>query len=548
MNKKCEYFRLKAEYNRSLEQGRASLAIYRENDLEGSEFHAEACFLVSVPLLFLGDYREANRYNMESLEIRRKIFGDDNYFVYQNYSLIPEYYKLTDNWEKSEESFDLSIQKYENSINPDHPELLTIKFNYSTLLAMEGKYVQAREILYEILSPLEKERSSYNSELIEVYKSLAVVHQILEESDEAELYFKKALELCTMSIGTESSRYISLLAEFATFLQEKGKIEESENILVRSIELLKRDPDSNFSGLYTAVSYLTDLYMSQEKYIESLYYLKPLYDRNRGTVDEKKMLSDICINISKCYYRTNLIGLSERFALEALEFVKDIGSAADFIRVDAFLNLGIIYIYREKYDDAISVLSKIVKIYDQIEIELDREKPVGYYQYLLATVYRSKREYDMALKELESIYFSDYIKNLNLFSDVVEQILEINRILGLEEKSISYIDEIIEKINDDHDDESLLFSIFLLDLQSDLYIEMGDIQSAVKSNERAMKLYQSIHEKNEVIYYTISNKHKILKIEDHSYNPALIDSEVSRKLNDDDGFIEEDDIRDDILH
>jgi tetratricopeptide (TPR) repeat protein len=93
-----------------------------------------------------GKYLLAEQLYLQSLEIKKRILGDENTEVALNLQNLAACYCARGRYEEAEQLFKQSIKIRENLLGENHPDLLTTLENYALLLRKLKREQEAQEV------------------------------------------------------------------------------------------------------------------------------------------------------------------------------------------------------------------------------------------------------------------------------------------------------------------------------------------------------------------------------------------------------------------
>jgi CHAT domain-containing protein/Tfp pilus assembly protein PilF len=234
----------------SLYQGRLDEALKYYNKsiataVSGNKSRDEdfAMFYQNIGIVYAnkGDYEKAVDYFLKSLDIDKKVLSILDPKLAQIYQNLGRLYEMTDRYEESLDYFNKAEQIYLNkfgskhqvlasiyhneggiytyqadyekaliyfnkaltiykeNLNPNHPNILLVLVNIGYVYEKQSNYAEAIKYYRQSIPPDEN-----NSSIIKPYRNLANIYFILKNDQEAEKYFKLALDKSQKLLGPKS--------------------------------------------------------------------------------------------------------------------------------------------------------------------------------------------------------------------------------------------------------------------------------------------------------------------------------------------------------
>jgi tetratricopeptide (TPR) repeat protein len=148
--------------------------------------------------------------------------------------------------EKAEPLLRASIAIYEDSLKPEHPNLIASLSTLAGLVERQGHYAEAERLLQRVLSIQEKENASEHGDVASTLTDLARV-ALLTPSDgprrfaEAEDLLRRALQIRERTLGPEHVEVGASLASLARLLQQQQRYESAEPLFRRALEIQEKE-------------------------------------------------------------------------------------------------------------------------------------------------------------------------------------------------------------------------------------------------------------------------------------------------------------------
>jgi len=275
------------------------------------EVQAQLMMLIGNVYGGLGLYDESQPLLEESLNIRRKILGNDN------------------------------------------PETLHSISSMGALLIEQGKVSQAESYFREAMEGQIRILGYNDPATFRSMNNYGAILYYQSKFDEAEKYWREALEGRRRVLGETHSETLSSINNLAALLQGRGKLHEAEKLYREGIEIVSRSRGEDHPDYFLLQGNLGQLLFEQERLTEGEAHLQKALEGDRRILGERhpqtlRSLFNICelrlkqgaLTDAESCYREVLDGRRHALSKESLEIA------------DAMLDLSIVLNKQERYAEA----------------------------------------------------------------------------------------------------------------------------------------------------------------------------------------------------
>jgi tetratricopeptide (TPR) repeat protein len=349
----------------------------------------EQTFAVHLSILYKdkGDWNKATECLEHSLKILEREGDERGMITVLNTEGF--LYKDREDWQKAENDFQRGLE-VSRKIG-DEPGMAVSLKNLGLLYKDNGKWDEALEHFRNSLAILEKIGDEYGlarayDDRGLLYKDRGLLYKNREDLQKAENDFKSALEILD-EIGDEHEKAAAfnslglLYKDRGLLYRDREDLQEAENNFQRAREILERIGDHR--RIADIFNYLGFLYTSEMEwhdadahfqralanFQEALKILKGMGDE-RGT-------AVILNNLGLLYQRKGEQEQAADYFLQSLDIVESIGDEMN--AATTMYELALLYDAMVKYDKAIELLEKVLKISGRVghpdpRIRKSREK------------------------------------------------------------------------------------------------------------------------------------------------------------------------------
>ncbi|MDH3429517.1 MAG: serine/threonine-protein kinase [Gammaproteobacteria bacterium] len=249
-----------------------ALTRYREIDQPPSKATGHVLHELAGVNVFQGDTDVAEKYELESLEVRRAVFGE----VHETIALglsnlgIIEYYRA--NYDKSLALLQESVDMLEATIGADHPDATNTVSALSALYWRTGELDKAD--LYGSMA-LESKRQHYGDDHPDVAVMLnnqAILKSDQGDMESAERLYLEAFELQKKQLG-EHRLVANTMNNIGVFYLDTGDYSRGERMLLAAVDMWSKTLGDDNQKVFIAMTNLGRLYIEMEKFEEAEDYL-----------------------------------------------------------------------------------------------------------------------------------------------------------------------------------------------------------------------------------------------------------------------------------
>jgi CHAT domain-containing protein/tetratricopeptide (TPR) repeat protein len=404
-----------------------------------------SCLAVSFNLL--GNFQESLRYDLISLELRKKIRGKESLDYVNALSDVALDYYNTDNFKIALKLNFECLAIRENLLGKNHLDDAESLNNISLCYTRLNKYSDANKYSLQALDIIEKSIGKNTSEYITALTNLAETYCNLGDFESGLECASNAKTICENSIGKESIEYSIALDWISYGLYYQGDFKKAIDLREEALKVIENQLGVNHPdyavGLNNLAVSLVDIgeyKKAQELYRKSLIILES------KNLKENLKYTEILDNVSNLYSYMGQYNKSLEYTKLALQLKeKIVGKENDeYLRTlsglaDCYLSLG-------DYSKALEIL---------LEEKLLIENSLG----------ESNSSYSSCLNNIASIY---------------QELGEPAKALELNQKASEYYKR----------DRDFSYAFVMYQLSAS-YIKVKDFRRALKLDKRALKIFKA---------------------------------------------------------
>jgi tetratricopeptide (TPR) repeat protein len=417
----------------------------------GEEHPDYASSLNNLRILYIdmGDYKAAEPYYKQALEIKKKALGEEHPDYASSLNNLGVLYYTMGDYKAAEPYYKQAIEIRKKTLGEEHPDYASSLNNLGSLYlkmgdykAAEPYYKQALEIRKQALG---EEHPDYASNL----NNLGSFYRNIGDYKAAEPYYKLALQIRKKSLGEEHPDYASSLTSLGILFLDMGDYKGADPYFKQSLEIRKKTlgeehPDYAASHMNIGILYsITGDFISAEP-----YYKKALEIKKKALGDEHPDYAAGLMNIGSLYKDLGDYKAAESNYKKALEIKKKALGDEHPDYAAGLMNIGSLYKDLGDYKAAESNYKKALEI---------KKKVLG----------ENHPDYAASLNNLGILYFD--IGDYKGAEPYYKRSLEIYKIA----------------LGEEHPD----YAASLNNLGS-LYFEIADYQAAELYYKQALEIYK----------------------------------------------------------
>jgi serine/threonine protein kinase/Flp pilus assembly protein TadD len=176
-------------------------------------------------------YQEAESLHIRGLTIRENAWGIDDRRVPDSLGHLGNFYTIIGRYEEAEKYYKRAITILEEGVSSDYPGIAEYFEGLGLVYLRTERYDESEKQFQRALSICEKsERPDLEIKANILHGLGLLYYRGFERHEEAELNFKKALEIIEREFGMGSPESTETINEYATLLRKMDREEEAEKL------------------------------------------------------------------------------------------------------------------------------------------------------------------------------------------------------------------------------------------------------------------------------------------------------------------------------
>ena len=388
LNQQGRYREAEPYYQQSLEMRRKLL---------GNEHPDVATSLNNLAGLYdsQGKYEEAEPYYQQSLAMMRKLLGNEHPHVATSLNNLAGLYKSQGKYEEAEPYYQQSLEMWRKLLGNEHPDVASSLNNLAGLYDSQGKYEEAEPYYQQSLEMRRKLLGNEHPDVAQSLNNLAGLYKSQGKYEEAEPYYQQSLEMWRKLLGNEHPDVATSLNNLAGLYYSQGKYEEAEPYYQQSLEMLRKLLGNEHPHVASSLNNLARLYKSQGKYEEAEpYYQQSLEMRRKLLGNEHPDVATSLNNLAGLYDSQGKYEEAEQYYQQSLEMRRKLLGNEHPDVASSLNNLAGLYKSQGKYEEAEQYYQQSLEMRRKL---LGNEHPdVASSLNNLAGLYKSQGKYEEA--------------------------------------------------------------------------------------------------------------------------------------------------------
>jgi len=382
-------------YPEAQKQIERSLELRRR--LLGEEHPDTLAALKALGLLFRqqGKAAEAEALLTKVLDVQRRVLGEDHPGTLETTYALALLYDDQEKFARAEQLLTKALDGQRRTLGEKHPSTALSMNKLAEVYKEEGKYAPAEslhnralEIQRDVLGP-EHPQTLYTT------NSLASLYEDEGKYAQAERLYTSTLEIQRRLLGEEHIETLETMTNLGNLYRLEGKYEQSESLLTRSLEIQRRVLGEEHVDTMSALGNLAALYQAQGKYAQAEPINTKILEIHRRLLgDENSVTARSMNNLAVLYGKEGKWAQAEPFLAGALAIRRRALGEEHPLTLLTMCNLGFVYQMQGKYAQAEPLSVRAVEGFRRVEGEEHNDTLTC--TNMLGLLYRSEGKYALA--------------------------------------------------------------------------------------------------------------------------------------------------------
>ncbi len=206
--------------------------IFSPNSLQLGTFYLNYGHFLNV----IGDLNRSLQFNYKAEDIFNQQDRSDPISLGYLYINIGNILQLKGDLEKARVYFNQAIAKLGPIIGESHPTTVSAYINLGSIYVLQGEYQRAKSVYRK-----QKDEQIDVNFLIKLYRNLARLYDMTDQSDSSKYYFDHAIQFAKSNFGEHHYETAKSIAGLADFLMEHGNSLEAINLYEEAVSIFSHN-------------------------------------------------------------------------------------------------------------------------------------------------------------------------------------------------------------------------------------------------------------------------------------------------------------------
>jgi tetratricopeptide (TPR) repeat protein len=309
------------------------------------------------------DYKAAEPYYKQALEIRKKVLGEEHPDYASSLNSLGGLYSNMGDYKVAEPYFIESLEIRKKALGEEHPKYASSLSDIGGFYLNMGDYKSAVPYFKQALSIQRKALGEEHPSYAHSLNSLGVLYLNMGDYKAAEPYFIQALEIRKKALGDEHPKYASSLSDIGSLYSDMGDYKAAEPYFIQALEIRKKALGEEHPDYAESLSDIGSLYSDMGNYkAAEPYYNQALEIRKKALGEEHISYASSLIQIGSLYSYMGNYKAAEPYYKKALEIIKKALGEEHFSYSIISMNLGNLYSKMGDYKAAESYFIQALEI------------------------------------------------------------------------------------------------------------------------------------------------------------------------------------------
>lgn len=386
----------------------------------------------------LGLYDQAESMIRESLEIRKKIYGNEHVLVAE--SMHDLAYML---WEKGQ--FD-QAEKVSREGLAMRRKLLGNKNQkvagdlnvLALILADNGKTHEAEKVFREAIATYREIITKPNENFAATLSNLAGVLWQKEQLDEAEKLYREALAIDRKVLGNENPAIAAFLNDLGLVMRQKGRLNDAEKFLLEALALDRKLQGNEHPDVARVLYNLAAILREMKKLDEAEKFAREALAMDRKLLGNEHPDVGIALNhLGNILRDKGQLDEAENLYREAMTIDRKVLGNEHPLVLNDLTRLGDLLLLKGDSQNAISMANEVLKIPTEKLPENDRIRARA--ESIVGAALTKQKRYEEAEPELIDAYKILAVPEKKSGDDkTLKRIIDLYQAWGKSEKADEY--------------------------------------------------------------------------------------------------------------
>ena len=234
----------------------------------------------------LGLFPEAEKHMARALDLRRRVFGEEDASLVTGMSDLAAVYMKQAKYDEADRLLARSLQTARRTLGEQHPDTLTTVSMLGRLYVSQGKHSEAEALYLKLLEDRKRVLGEHHLDTLETMGALASLYWRQGRYAEAEPVRAKVVEFQRRVLGEEHPGTLTSMNNLALLYTYQGKYADAEALFNRVLEMMRRVLGEEHLETMIASGNLGLVYFRQGRHSDAEAILKKTLELKQRVLGE----------------------------------------------------------------------------------------------------------------------------------------------------------------------------------------------------------------------------------------------------------------------
>ncbi|MDP4230581.1 MAG: tetratricopeptide repeat protein [Bacteroidota bacterium] len=267
-----------------------AMAEYRAKCTD-EEYFAGISGKLGSALVSASNYKEAEYHLKAALDLRKKLFGENDLKTAQSMNDLATLYYHNGNFKEAESLLKSVVGIREKILDPSDPTIAKALNDLGTILFSQGKLDEAAKCFQDALGGYQRFFRIRHPEIASTLSNLGTISYFTKKYDHAIDYFTKSIKMYEEIYGVNSIATIFPMSNLAMAHTEAGNYGNAEELLIRTIVLMRSFYGNYHNAISSAIVNLGVLYSKMNQYAKAIEMHREAIQINERVLGQEHFLT-----------------------------------------------------------------------------------------------------------------------------------------------------------------------------------------------------------------------------------------------------------------
>lgn len=216
-----------------------------------------------------GRWKEAEELEVRVMEMKKKVLGNEHPSTLTSIASLASIYRNQGRWKEAEELEVRVMETTKRVLGEKHPSTLSSIANLALTYGKQGRWKQAEELDIQVMETRKKVLGEEHPDMLTSMANLASTYRNQSRWKEAEELEVRVIETISRVLGKEHPSTLSSMANLASTYRNQGRWKEAEELDVQVMEMKKRVLGKEHPSTLTSMTNLALTYGKQGRWKEA---------------------------------------------------------------------------------------------------------------------------------------------------------------------------------------------------------------------------------------------------------------------------------------